>query len=228
MSKMKSEDYPAAYYEGGVGSEYNGYGDDPGWAPIADVALLYSPNKMAPTLYDLGCAKGFFVSAARKIGFDAYGIDISEYAVASAPSHIAPYVRVGNVVDLPWGDDTADVVHTGEFLEHIYTDELDRVMDEVQRVLKPGGLFINRIGIIPPDDHPFRTGGVVDHSVHLTHFTVWTREQWIDYFTKRGLVHVPEAEAMLDDLFRNRDWVMRFFVWRMPDDQAGGSNAEGG
>lgn len=214
-SKMKSGDYPAEYYEGGVGSEYQGYGDDPGWGPIADIALKYSKVKDGATLIDLGCAKGFFVRAARKIGFEAYGIDISEYAISVAPPDVASWVRVGNVVDVPFGDEFFDVVHTGEFLEHMYPDELDRVMSEVLRVLKPGGLFINRIGIIPPDDHPFRD--VANHDNHHTHFTIRTREEWIEHFTSLGMVHVQEAEGELDLLFRRRDWVMRFFVWRKPD-----------
>lgn len=211
-SKMKPEDYPASYYEGGEGSEYNGYGDDPGWPLIADAARMFSPNKLAPTLYDIGCAKGYFIRHARAVGFEAYGIDISEYAISVAPTDVAPYVQQGNVVNLPWSDGTADVVHTGEFMEHIYPDELERAMDEITRVLKPGGLFINRIGIAVASDHPF--AGQDSHETH--HYLVRTREEWITYFTERGLVHVPEAEALLDDWFKNRDWVYRFFVWRKP------------
>lgn len=214
MSKMRSEDYPASYYEGGVGSEYNGYGDDPGWPLIADACKLFYAKRpgVMPVLYDIGCAKGYFVREARRVGFDAYGLDISQYAIDSAPSDVTPYVQQGNVVSLPWDDTSADVVHTGEFMEHIYPDELDQSMSEILRVLKPGGLFLNRIGIAVESDHPF--AGQDSHETH--HYLIRTRREWEDYFASIGMVRVPEAEALLDDWFQNRDWVRRFFVWRKP------------
>ena len=35
------------------------------------------------TICDFGCAKGYLVYALRLLGYDAYGVDISEYAISS-------------------------------------------------------------------------------------------------------------------------------------------------
>lgn len=216
-SRMKSSDYDEAYWEGGVGSEYHGYGDDAGWEGILHVVERRDP---APRRFlDIGCSKGYMVLHALMHGYDADGCDISEYAISKAPAEVVPVVRVANVVDLPYGDAEFDVVHTGEFWEHMLPDELDRAAGEALRVLKPGGLFVNRIGIIVPENHPFRAATVEDHSAHFTHFTVRTREEWTDYWTGRwGLTQLLDVEADLDRAFADRDWVMRFFAYRKPEE----------
>lgn len=48
--------------------------------------------KKRETIIDYGCAKGFFVKALRRLGYQAYGVDISKYAVANADPEIKKYV----------------------------------------------------------------------------------------------------------------------------------------
>src|ERR1700675_4264980 len=47
------------------------------------------------TVLDAGCAMGFLVEALRDRGVDAFGIDISEYAISQVRSDIKPYCRQG-------------------------------------------------------------------------------------------------------------------------------------
>ena len=58
---------------------------------------LVSANKK---VLEIGCAKGFLVEDLREQGVDAWGIDISPYAIGEAPEGVAPYVSVGDVYDL--------------------------------------------------------------------------------------------------------------------------------
>lgn len=51
------------------------------------------------TFLDVGCAFGDLVAALRNIGVEAYGIDISEYAIGKADEAIKPYIFKGNFVD---------------------------------------------------------------------------------------------------------------------------------
>lgn len=48
---------------------------------------------------DVGCAKGFLVEALRDRGIEAFGIDISEYAIGEVRSDIRPYCLVASAVD---------------------------------------------------------------------------------------------------------------------------------
>jgi predicted SAM-dependent methyltransferase len=219
-SGMRSEDYGPDYWIGGVGSEYKNYGDDPGWVGILDEIEKVVPVPVlgpAPILYETGACFGYFLKHAVRRGYDAQGVDISEYAVTEGKQinrRIRDRLHLMDIADgLPWPSESADVVFSSEFLEHITPHTLDGVVDDMISKLKIGGLWLHKIGIIPPDDHPFRAATVDDHSAHFTHFTIRTREQWIEHFERAGLKHRPDIEAALDKRFADRDWVMRMFAF---------------
>jgi len=73
------------------------------------------------TMLDAGCAKGFLVECLRNKGVDAFGIDISEYAINSAYESIRDYCRVASISD-PL-DKLYDVIISIEVLEHIEKSE---------------------------------------------------------------------------------------------------------
>lgn len=211
-SKMRSEDYHEGYWERGEGSNYVAYGDDPGWPVTAAVLASEVPAGM-PTL-EVACSKGFFVLHARQVGLDCYGIDISEYAISQAHPAVKEFVRQGNVVDLPWEDAQFGVVCSWEFLEHVYEDEMDRALDEMQRVCWPGGLMVHRIGLdmgVPEEDYA--------HQQHdVTHVCEKPRDWWEAKFAARGWSRVKHVEDLLDEAFTGRDWQQRFFAWQMPSE----------
>ena len=51
------------------------------------------------TVLDAGCAMGYLVAALRDRGVEAYGIDISEYAISRAREDIRPYCVVGSLTE---------------------------------------------------------------------------------------------------------------------------------
>jgi 2-polyprenyl-6-hydroxyphenyl methylase/3-demethylubiquinone-9 3-methyltransferase len=92
---------------------------------------------------DLGCAGGFMAEALEDRGARVTGIDPAKEAVAAARAHaegrqITYDVGVGE--DLPYRDGTYDVVVCVDVLEHV--QDLARVLSEIARVLRPGGLFM--------------------------------------------------------------------------------------
>lgn len=216
MPEMKSDDYDEKYWEGGVGSEYHNYADDPGWFGILKEAAKFLPA--GAVVRELGSAHGYFLfHAVRDFGFDAKGVDISEYAVTRG-KRLMPGLKdrltLMNVADgLPWGDEEADMVFSSEFLEHMTPEALDGVLSEMYRILKPGGLWLHKIGIVVPENHPHRPATVEDHSAHFTHYTIKTREEWLDVFRGMGLVENETLNGALDARFEDRDWIMRFFAF---------------
>jgi SAM-dependent methyltransferase len=209
-SKMRSDAYHEGYWERGEGSNYVAYGDDPGWPVTA--AVLASELPLGASLLEVASAKGYFLLHARGQGLEAWGIDLSEYAVANCHPAVAPYLRQGNVVDLPYADAQFSVVCSWEFLEHVYEDEIDRALDEMQRVCWPGGLQVHRIGLdmgVPEEDYA--------HQQHdVTHVLEMPREWWTEKFEARGWTRVKSIEDRLDEAFTGRDWQQRFFAWTMP------------
>ena len=79
------------------------------------------------TVLDAGCAMGFLVEQLRARGVEAWGVDISEYAIGKAHESIRDYVWVGSVTepfprkyDLIVTVDTADLALFGTlYKEHV-------------------------------------------------------------------------------------------------------------
>lgn len=94
---------------------------------------------------DLGCAGGFMTEELAKRGARATGIDPSQGAIAAARAHAAGEglqirYEVGVGERLPFPADGFDAVICVDVLEHV--ESLRRTLDEVARVLRPGGLFL--------------------------------------------------------------------------------------
>lgn len=211
MSRMRSETYPRGYFENAEGSNYTNYGDDPGWVPT--IAVMKEFLKDGASVAEIASAKGFFVHHARRVGLDAWGIDISEYAVSCVPGVTKPYVQHGNVAEgTNWQDGKFDAVCSWEFLEHVYEDELWLVLKEMERIAKPGAMLWHRIGIDVSDDPRFAG---IDHGQHhdSTHVCEKTGSWWRDLFESRGWKRMSQAEERIDQVFEGRDWAGRFFVY---------------
>ncbi|MEQ6884638.1 bifunctional 2-polyprenyl-6-hydroxyphenol methylase/3-demethylubiquinol 3-O-methyltransferase UbiG [Salicola sp. Rm-C-2C1-2] len=94
---------------------------------------------------DLGCAGGFMAEALANRGARVTGIDPAAQAIAAARAHarasghdIAYDVGVGEA--LPHADESFDAVVCVDVLEHV--GDLEKVLTEVARVLRPGGLLL--------------------------------------------------------------------------------------
>ena len=94
---------------------------------------------------DLGCAGGFMAEAMAERGAGVIGIDPAAEAVAAARRHASAMsltirydVGVGEA--LPYDAARFDAVVCVDVLEHV--SDLSRVLAEVARVLRPGGLFL--------------------------------------------------------------------------------------
>jgi 2-polyprenyl-6-hydroxyphenyl methylase / 3-demethylubiquinone-9 3-methyltransferase len=97
------------------------------------------------TVLDLGCGGGFMSEAMAKRGATVIGVDPTEAAVVAARAHaseegLAIEYRVGSGEAIPLADRSVDCVVCVDVLEHVA--DVDSVLDEIARVLKPDGLFL--------------------------------------------------------------------------------------
>lgn len=96
------------------------------------------------TLLDVGCGGGILAEAFAELGMPVTGIDPSVPSVETARGHaqqrqlVIDY-RVGSGERLPFADAHFDCVSCCDVLEHV--QDVDAVLAEISRVLKPGGLF---------------------------------------------------------------------------------------
>lgn len=97
------------------------------------------------TLLDVGCGGGILAEAFAELGMPVTGIDPSVPSVKTARWHaqqrqlVIDY-RIGSGERLPVADAHFDCVSCCDVLEHV--QDVDAVLAEISRVLKPGGLFL--------------------------------------------------------------------------------------
>jgi 2-polyprenyl-6-hydroxyphenyl methylase/3-demethylubiquinone-9 3-methyltransferase len=96
------------------------------------------------TLLDVGCGGGILAEEFARVGLKVTGVDPAAESIETARAHAAVSglsieYRTGRGEDLPFADAAFDAAACCDVLEHV--DDVDRVVSEIARVLKPGGLF---------------------------------------------------------------------------------------
>ncbi|MCP3924048.1 MAG: class I SAM-dependent methyltransferase [Desulfobacterales bacterium] len=93
---------------------------------------------------DAGCGGGRYSVALRKLGLgDVTGMDMSDTGLANARKRIEEHnidgvnFKKGNVLDIPFEDETFDFVWSSGVLHH--TTDMQKGVNELLRVMKTGG-----------------------------------------------------------------------------------------
>jgi 2-polyprenyl-6-hydroxyphenyl methylase / 3-demethylubiquinone-9 3-methyltransferase len=109
------------------------------------LAATLGPAVDGATLLDVGCGGGFLAEEFAQLGCRVTGVDPSVASLQAARRHaddegLAIVYRHGRGERLPADDDEFDVVCCCDVLEHV--DDVDAVVAEIARVLRPGGVFL--------------------------------------------------------------------------------------
>lgn len=117
-------EYGAYYYRHDCGIPYERNDHWLGFfGEIADRIV----RDLHPTSFlDAGCAMGFLVEAMHKRGVDAWGVDVSEYAIAQVDASVADRCRVASLAE-PL-DRRYDLIACIEVLEHIPPEDGDKAI----------------------------------------------------------------------------------------------------
>lgn len=119
------------------------------WRPTLDgrdpvglaAALVAEAAGDGAAILEVGCGTGLFAErlAAENPGATVTATDQSERFVELTAAR-GVEARVADVQDLPFADDSVDVVAAMWMLYHV--PDLDRGLAELRRVLRPGGLLV--------------------------------------------------------------------------------------
>lgn len=126
---------------------YSNYEDDKPFIVANMHKFLSYIRAYKPTgkLLDVGCALGFFTELALKAGYDAYGIDPSDFAVAKAKKLVGPErIRKAKLSDIRDRPKTYDVIAMFDVFEHLADPAGD--LEIVQNILKDDGIIIIATG----------------------------------------------------------------------------------
>jgi ubiquinone/menaquinone biosynthesis C-methylase UbiE len=117
----------------------------------ADNSAAYLLPHLRPglSLLDVGCGPGSVtadlavrVAPGRVVGVDNASAPLDEARAAAAAAGVEVEVRQGDAYHLDFADDTFDVVHAHQVLQHVLDPVA--VLREMARVAKPGGLVAVR------------------------------------------------------------------------------------
>jgi len=97
------------------------------------------PQSNTKKILSVGVGTGEDLPTLSKLG-SVYAIDIDAQALAMVPDHVVVEKKLADACNLPYPDGFFDMVAAFDVMEHVADDQ--KMVDEIYRVLKPGGSYI--------------------------------------------------------------------------------------
>jgi ubiquinone/menaquinone biosynthesis C-methylase UbiE len=137
---------------GAMGKQFNDIG-----MSMANCVRLKFPDLLPEVIVDVGCTIGHNTLPWKETfsSAEVYGLDLAgpclQYAHARAEAmNIKAHFRQASAQELPFDDESVDIVFSSMFLHEMPVKEIRKFMDETFRVLKKGGVMIHME--LPPND----------------------------------------------------------------------------
>jgi ubiquinone/menaquinone biosynthesis C-methylase UbiE len=137
------------------------------------VELCLAECRGGDSILEVGFGSGLTFLNLNNMYQKIHGLDLScdvdEVARVFAPLGIHPDLRNGNVLDMPYPENHFDTVLLISILEHLKPEELDCALQEVRRVLKPGGQIVYGV----PVERPFMVAmfALLGYNIRKYHFS---------------------------------------------------------
>jgi cyclopropane fatty-acyl-phospholipid synthase-like methyltransferase len=139
--KKEASFFNKDYFKNGIKSGKSLY-DNYRWLPqltkpLAKAIQEFLAIKPSATVIDYGCARGYLVRALHENGFNAYGVDISSYAINNADFKIKDRLKLisgdtfGEAVQ-SFNIDTVNYMIAKDVFEHIQPTSLSKLLRQTQ------------------------------------------------------------------------------------------------
>jgi ubiquinone/menaquinone biosynthesis C-methylase UbiE len=176
-----SREYGQLYFDGPRTHGYGGYRYDGRWVPIAEDMIRHFALKPGDRVLDVGCAKGFLVKDLMKVcpGLEAFGLDISEYALMNCEPETVGRLHLGNARKLPFPDNSFQAVISLNTIHNFERADLITALREIER-LAPGKGFVQVDSYRTPEQRQLFLEWVLTASYHDY------PAGWIELFKEAG------------------------------------------
>jgi len=124
------------YFDGKRIYGYGGYYYDGRWKSVVKDFIKFYNLKPGDRVLDVGCAKGYLVKDFVDKKIDAYGLDISSYAIKNCHPSIKSKVIVGNALKLPFDDNSFKLVISINTVHNLSKKQCAKSIKEIMRVSK--------------------------------------------------------------------------------------------
>lgn len=136
-----SREYGEIYFDGPREYGYGGYRYDGRWQPVAKDIVEHFKLKPGDRILDIGCAKGFLVKDLLALGIDAFGIDISYYALMHCVPEVVGRLQLGSADHLPFPDNSFAAVISINTIHNLPYKHCVTAVYEMQRLSPGNGLI---------------------------------------------------------------------------------------
>lgn len=153
-------------------------------------------------LLDLGCGPGRDLQTFKALGHTAVGLEGASRLAALARQHSGCDIIEQNLLALDLPDDRFDGVFANAVLFHVPSQELPRVLQQLHRTLKPGGVLFS--------SNPRGTGQEGWNGARYGAFHDWPT--WQRYLTAAAFIEVEHYYRPAGVPFEQQPWLAS--VWR--------------
>jgi len=184
-SAKPGELFNAYYYAHDCGEPYQ---RNQAWLSLFNGFAARIISDIGPeTVLDAGCAMGFLVEALRQRNVQAWGIDISEYAIRNVHPDFQPYCQVGSIIE-PFPHPRYDLIVCIEVLEHLPAEQAEKAI----------------ANLCQHSDDILFSSTPFDYK-EATHFNVRPPEFWAEGFARNGFFRDVDFDASFIT-----PWAVRF------------------
>lgn len=160
-----SKEFGEMYFDGPRELGYGGYRYDGRWQPVARDIADHFGLKPGDRFLDIGCAKGFLVKDMLALGIDAYGIDVSTYALMNCEPEVVGRLHLGNALSLPFPDKSFQAVTSINTIHNLSRELCITAIAEMERIA-PGKGFIQVDSYNTPEDKELFESWVLTAEYH--------------------------------------------------------------
>lgn len=139
-----SREYGFDYFDGSRDYGYGGYRYDGRWAVVAEDFISHWGLNPGMRVLDIGCAKGFLVKDFMKVmpGLEAFGLDISEYAMMHCEPEVVGRLHLGNALKLPFPDKSFDATISVNTIHNLDRPGVIQALREIERVTNGSRAYV--------------------------------------------------------------------------------------
>ena len=170
------------FFDGDRKHGYGGYYYNPRfWKPVIPTLQEHFSLNFQSKVLDIGCGKGFMLHDMTELipRINVRGIDISKYAIDNTMEDIKQFTSVANAIELPFKDNSFDVVFSITTLHNLEKNDLKKALMEIDRVGK-GKSFIT------VDAYRNNEEKELMHAWNLTAKTMMHVDEWKLFFKEVG------------------------------------------
>jgi SAM-dependent methyltransferase len=170
------------FFDGDRNQGYGGFNYSPRfWQPVIPTFKAHWELDEGSSVLDVGCAKGFMMLDFVRLipGITIKGVDISEYAINTSIDDMRPHVQVADAKNLPFSDNSFDVVISINTIHNLEIDECALALKEIERVGRRGA-FIT-VDAYRNEEEKKRM-----YDWNLTAKTIMSVDEWKNFFHDVG------------------------------------------